>query len=335
MRTILTTLRAIGREVVVLGEQVAIMPFGGRVIALSPDSEANVLWTNPALDSPDSARSFLESDDWLNSGGDRTWISPEIDTNVGDAARFAETYQVPKVMDPAAYQVTSSMRDSVTVETDVELRFNRSGRVVPLHLVKCVTVVKPPVDVPESVSAAGYTLDVTLTAELPLPPEVRPGIWNLLQVPGSGTITIPVRGAAQTAAFIGSPVFRIEGATIECDVDNKASFKFGIHADSSLGAMHYLRGDGEQAVLVSRMFEVKEAGTYADVPCNDLEAHGYMQQIYVDDGNFGGFGELEHHSPAIGEQNGEDAVRDRSQVWAFSGPAEAISTLRDNLLTRK
>ena len=310
------------------------MPFGGRVIALSPDSETNALWTNPALDSPDSARSFLESDDWLNSGGDRTWISPEIDTNVGDPSRFAETYQVPRAMDPAAYQVTSRRPDSVTVETDMELRFNRSGRVVPLHLVKCVTVVKPPVDVPEGVSAAGYTLEVTLTAKRPLPPEVRPGIWNLLQVPGGGTITIPVRGAAQTAAFIGKPIFRAEGGLVECEVNTDAGFKFGIHADNSLGAMHYLRGDGEHAVLISRLFEVKEAGTYADVPCNDPEAHGYIHQIYVDDGNFGGFGELEHHSPAIGEQNGESAVRDRSQVWAFSGSAEAIAPLRNDLLTR-
>ena len=45
----------------------------------APESEENFLWTNSALNSAESARAYYASDDWQNSGGDRTWLAPELD----------------------------------------------------------------------------------------------------------------------------------------------------------------------------------------------------------------------------------------------------------------
>ena len=49
----------------------------------APGSEENFYWTNPALRSVE-ARAFYAGDDWHNSGGDRTWLAPEVDVFLPD-----------------------------------------------------------------------------------------------------------------------------------------------------------------------------------------------------------------------------------------------------------
>ena len=61
------------------GSTALVLPYGGRILGLfAPGSDQNFLWTHPALSSPSSARTFYQSTDWHNSGGDRTWISPRL-----------------------------------------------------------------------------------------------------------------------------------------------------------------------------------------------------------------------------------------------------------------
>jgi hypothetical protein len=45
----------------------------------SQDSESNFYWVNPALSTLASARELFAGAGWQNTGGDRTWLSPEID----------------------------------------------------------------------------------------------------------------------------------------------------------------------------------------------------------------------------------------------------------------
>ena len=52
----------------------------------------------------------------------------------------------------------------------------------------------------------------------------------------------------------------------------------------------------------------------------------------MDDGALGGFGELEYHAPAVGAGTGQTTHTDLSQVWAFSGPAEAVGRIARLLL---
>src|ERR1700727_2255808 len=62
------------------GTRVLILIHGGRVLGLfSKDNDENVYWTHPALCSADSAGALYSSGAWENSGGDRTWLGPELD----------------------------------------------------------------------------------------------------------------------------------------------------------------------------------------------------------------------------------------------------------------
>ena len=332
MKKLLESLKEAGHEAVVLDGRVAVLPFGGRIIGLCPDGETNALWTNPVLDSADSARAFFAGVGWPNSGGDRTWISPEIDTNIGDPKRSGETYDVPRTVDPGEYAVTGSARDSVTLEADMNVLFRRSGRTVPLHIIKQVKAIKPAMAVSGDVSSAGYALTVTIKAKSPIPEGVYPAIWNLAQAPGGGRMLFPVFGNLKTHAFIGKPVFAVHEGIVETIVQTADNYKFGIHVSCSMGVMLYTKQDGGPATLVARKFNVQRDAFYSDVPCDDPGAMGYIQQAYVDNGGLGGFGELEYHSPAIGGPSGRDEVTDRSELWAFSGSAQAMSGISRAIL---
>jgi len=100
------TVAAVGKQTETLqlldGTRVLLMPHGGRVLGLfSPASPENFYWTNPALAPPDLASRFYSSGDWENSGGDRTWLSPELDLffpNYPDLDM--EGYVQPRQLDP-------------------------------------------------------------------------------------------------------------------------------------------------------------------------------------------------------------------------------------------
>ena len=84
LKELVTTLQAVGKPTEVHktadGTQLLILPYGGRILGVfAPGSEENFLWTNSALNSSGSTRAYYASDDWQNSGGDRTWLAPELD----------------------------------------------------------------------------------------------------------------------------------------------------------------------------------------------------------------------------------------------------------------
>jgi len=64
-------------------------------------------WTNPALESEESARTFFQSGGWHNFRGDRTWLAPEIDIFFPSFPSL-EGYRHPRELDPGSYQVTGT-----------------------------------------------------------------------------------------------------------------------------------------------------------------------------------------------------------------------------------
>jgi len=110
----------------------------------------------------------------------------------------------------------------------------------------------------------------------------------------------------------------LAGERLRCRVATESSFKLSLKAGDSRGLMAYLKRDGPRELLVVRRFPVVEPERYADVSCADPDDLGHVQQVYVDDGALGGFGELEYHSPAIDTVAGP-SVTDSSEVWSFVG----------------
>jgi hypothetical protein len=56
--------------------------------------------------------------------------------------------------------------------------------------------------------------------------------------------------------------------------------KPAVHARESKGLLTYSGGPTERPYTLVRRFHVGTAGDDADVPCDDLNARGYMTQIY-------------------------------------------------------
>jgi len=332
MKNYVATLEELGKPSQRLGK-VYVQPFGGRVMGLYPQEGLNALWVNPALDTVVSSRAMLTGGGWANLGGDRSWISPEFDLFVSDASSPWETYKVPAELDPADYRVVSQCADTVELETGVNVDFYRSGGKGELSLRKRVTELNDPgVTLPADVFAAGYELTCSLSVTGTLPLSARPAIWNLLQVPGGGEIIVPVKGASAPVAFFGKQRWRQDGQRLVASVPAAPdSYKFGVLADDCRGLMLYLNRAAPQPFMILRRFSVGSQEQYFDVPFTDPQRTGIVQQVYVDNGAFGGFGEMEHHSPAI-IPGRTSKVTDTCTTWAFAGPVEALRELAEKLL---
>src|SRR5579862_6774036 len=91
------------------GSRVVVLPYGGRILGLfSPHSDRNFFWTHPALDSVESAKAFYQSTVWHNSGGERTWLSPEVDFFIPNFPSL-DTYFQPRVFDPGSYTIDTEV----------------------------------------------------------------------------------------------------------------------------------------------------------------------------------------------------------------------------------
>src|SRR5512146_373682 len=106
------TLEAAGRGTVLReypdGTRILVMPHGGRLLGLfGSRTDENFLWTNPALDAVGSAQALFESVTWHNSGGDRTWVSPELDFFFPKYPDLS-VYRQPPELDPGNYTLVES-----------------------------------------------------------------------------------------------------------------------------------------------------------------------------------------------------------------------------------
>ena len=86
------------------GTRLLLLPYGARVLGLyAAGSEENFFWTNPPLDDAETARELFARSGWHNTGGDRTWVAPELDTFFPDAN--SKCYWQPRQLDMSDYAV--------------------------------------------------------------------------------------------------------------------------------------------------------------------------------------------------------------------------------------
>lgn len=334
MKALSNTLRGIGHQAVLLQDQVLVLPLGGRILGLAPDHRTNTLWTHAALQTESGARHFLDAPGWLNFGGDRAWIAPEVETNFRYPKNSEPVYEVPKSIDPGRYRVSAQDPHAVRLSAAMTVRFNRRQAEARLLVERAVTCLpESPLAVPTDVQFAGYRLQSKLSADGPIPDGIRPGFWHILQVPGCGKIVIPVRPGAQPRKFIGTPTYKLAGRRLTCNVATSKSFKFSVRVGDCLGFMLYINTVRRPAPLVARRFAVHDHASYADEPYDDPADLGHVQQVYVDDGDLGGFGEMEYHTPALAS-SGPATLTDTSEVWGFTGSAEHLTVLAEQLLAR-
>jgi hypothetical protein len=337
MKALVNVLRQAGQPTRVFespdGTRVLVLPHGGRVLGLfSPQSGKNFYWTHSALESVPTARAFYAGDQWHNSGGDRTWLAPEVDLFFPDFPKVDQYFQ-QRSLDPGRYQVVEGLAgfklvNRLTVslsrfKSDVTLRITKSFGPAPNPL-----RYERGLDLP-GLEYAGYTQHTTL--ELlgrSQATKARVGLWNLVQMPHGGDLLIPTYSRSELRLIMGAipPQDLIVGERlIRYRMRQPGEQKISLRAITACGRVAYIYNDGKEWCLIIRNFAVNPSGEYVDVPWSDPTHCGFSTQACNVNSGLGRFSELEYHIPAIGHGTGRIRCQDEAQVWAFRGLQTQIS----------
>ncbi len=294
----------------------------------------NLLWTSPVLHSTEAAKHFVHSGEW-NIGGDRLWLSPEIDLHfLNPETPTHQEYGVPHCIDPGGYVVESEAEGRLALSTGGELRNRRSGGSFAFRLTRVLRSCESPIDA-AGLQYCGYESVSELEVMKPEPSPDRYGIWQLAQLPAGGRVVVPVRGEPPMVDYFRTGVAgycRLRDGWIEFPVTGRAQHKLGLRAADAIGRMGYLRPiDAGHATLVVRHTTIAATAHYADYPGHERDRRDVAVQLYNDGGDFGGFGEMEHHSPATAA-DAHSTTRDASRTWCYAGPAGRIRQAAAELL---
>jgi len=325
------------------GTSVVLLPYGGRVLGVyAPGSEENFYWANPALASTETAKSFFESEAWKNSGGDRTWLAPEVDIFLPHFPD-TKTYFQPRELDPGNYQVKETPEGPQLVN-DLRLHFSRSDKSLSLRITKSVSAALNPLRFEKQVDLAdveyaGYTQNTSLEILDASPAKDTPvGLWNLVQMPHGGEMLIPTYRRTEPKIWFGEVPgedLKISDHLIRYRMRAKGEQKLGVLATASPGRVGYLHGEGATRTLIVRNFTVNPSGEYVDVPWQDTEDLGYSTQACNVNSGLGSFSELEYHIPAVGGKTGQVRCEDCAQVWAFRAGPDSIKAIAGLLLSQE
>jgi len=310
-------------------ERIVILERGSRVIELkTPNHDASAFWTNP---------SAIAEGDW-NVGGDRTWISPELDYFTDDKGEYA----IPEQLDPGSYKLEGdSLARSANTEQTFTLRSARTQEETQLILQKQYLPIPNPLSKNLSiehsslldVSYAGYECQTRLESRGP-DAESWCNLWSITQVPMGGTVLIPTIGSAEPLVMFKqaeSIDMEVHPHCLKVAYDGSHSFKISLDALQSTGRFGYLRQiNEEESSLLVRQFQVRPSGHYPDYPSYQPDYTGSCMQFFFDGNQMGGFGELEYHVPAI--QGVNSVSTDVSQLYYFVGKTADITKISKRML---
>jgi len=326
------------------GSSILVLPHGGRVLGLfARESTENFYWTHPALNSVDSARAFYANDEWPNSGGDRTWIAPEVDVFLPDFPKV-NRYHQPRALDPGEYCIVAD-DSGFTLENCFSLRLSRLKENIALKISKSFGPAPNPLRYERgldlrNVQYAGYTQRVALefTGVNPTT-EARIGLWNLIQMPHGGDLLLPTFSRVtphHIFSTIGSIPTRdlvVSDHLVRFRMNQKGDHKISLRAAPMTGRGGYFHRSGSQWSLIIRNFSVNPSGEYVDVPWDEPDWLGFAVQACNVNSDLGMFSELEYHAPAISSRTGCRRCNDEAQIWAFRGTKAEIQTVANTLLT--
>lgn len=316
------------------GTMLLAMPYGGRIIGLcTANNEQNFFWTNPALTSHNQAQLFFCKDQWHNSGGDRTWLAPELEIFFPQYPDLG-VYQQPEELDPGHFRLCQQP-DSLSFLTTFSVQLFRSRQVLQLSLQKTLTAADNPLPM-AGVEYAGFTSATTLKILDAAPLNAGPvGLWNLMQMPCGGQMLIAARKKCNPFMVFGQASdhdFDVSDSLCRYNVTTDGSCKFSLQADEIAGRAGYVYAVEGQHVLAIRNFTVTPAASYIDVPFDRPELTGFaFQGCKINKTHWGSFCEVEYHAPAIGAGTGKVECRDVCQTWAFRGEQSKIENIAKSL----
>lgn len=348
MRKLRETLRRAGKPGRTLefpdGTRLLLLPHGGRVLGVfAPGSDENFLWTNPLLDSAAGAREFFESSEWHNSGGDRTWLAPEMDLFFSNFPKL-DTYFQQRSLDPGRYRLIENAGAARMVNR-LSVRLSRSHEILNLSITKGVGPAANPLHHERGLKLnglqfAGYTQTTALELlGASRRTRSRIGLWQLTQLPHGGELLIPtltrasVRHIFSSTGSIARREIAVNDQLVRYRMQQAGEHKISLRAAALTGRMGYVWQSGDLWSLVIRNFFVNPSGEYVDAPWSEPEDLGFAVQACNVNSRLGAFSEMEYHVPAIGHKTGKVRCTEESQVWCFRGRKSEVGKVVRLLLT--
>jgi len=314
---------------------------GARVIGCRlPGVDENVFWHSPAMENPDTASHI--------AGGDRLWIAPEVgwywpslEKARQDPGKFAAT---PPQIDPGEYLTDSASPVHAQLSTRMKLTDVRDGKSIGLAVSRQVRAVDVPEGLPGDIRCASFAITHVLLCRGGDDGAVA-GAWDILQVPPTGTLicptvtpieTTPARGPRSYYEPFGDRHVACDERSVRFLIDGKHKIKMGLLAELTTGRMAYYRKlNDTTSSLILRIFAPMPGEPYADLPIHEDESKrtgGDALQAYNDDGNAGGFGEMEYHDPALIVGHGPASRTGTNISHILAGPDASVRAFGEKIL---
>jgi hypothetical protein len=309
------------------GARFLFLSYGGRLLGMWPrNSGRNLLWTNDALSTPESASAFFRSRDW-NAGGDRIWLSPEVDIfAVPGSANSA--FRVPPELDPGSYSFEYDGESGfVRVGGEFSLQLARSGEKARVTLTKKWQPISDPCP-RQGIAYTGYVQRTELQVR---PETARLSIWSIAQFPYGGTVLIPTTGRTEPVTYTGAITddeLGLESNLIRYRPRQPGVHKFGVIPRACAGVIAYSWREGDESTLIVRRFQVCPHLGYGDVAWFRSKCVGgkaTAAQVCSVSGELGQYVELEYHAPL-------SARVDVSHLYAWRGPHDEVAQLSERVL---
>lgn len=321
---------------------IIVTAYGGRIFGpfAKNDESPSLFWINPAFESSEAFKQMLT--EGFPLGGERLWISPEIQYGARDRADFWGTLHVPQSVDPGSYLLQETRSNTASLETRCSLNaYNLSSGSKELELKREIGPTADPLSdskryetIPEKLSFFGYHHTVTLS-DLNYN-DTMSEAWSLIQLNPGGKALVPSIHQIDHCDFF-DPVpethYKSRTTCFSASLDGKRQFKLGFPASATLGRIGYIhRLSVDDAYIIVRNYFNTPSSPYAEEPPAAPGKSGFSSFLYNDDGRFGGFAEIENVGLTIGGISGRSTTTDRMETWIYRGSPDAVGTVATLLL---
>lgn len=320
---------------------IIVTRFGGRILGpFKGQDGGSLLWLNEAFS--DDGRFARVVDGSVPMGGERVWISPEVQYGCTDRTRFWDTLFVPAAVDPGNYDLERPDASSVRLFQRMELEaYNLVRGSKRLSLERLIDPVTNPIDIPGTqrpgnarVDYCGYRHTTRLSEDSR--DAIHSEAWSLAQVYPGGTLLFPTVGRPVTADYFEPAppsLVQANASGLTCRITGDTRYKIGVHRLSSLGRILYRQPfDETRDLLMVRIYPNDPTGRYADEPPAERGVNGFSCHMYNDDGKLGGFGEIETMGSPIGGSNGTSEALDRTLMLFYLGDRNEIDSVEQRFV---